>query len=159
MYKVRNRLPQGESIYILYDAFLPQITTIGRGLETLRGQLQHVADEAGIPYPLPSYSENLTLLVEISIKKLALDSASISPQQWQSYVEHYLSARAGTSSSKEKLHAGERSIGALDVASELKTLQGVLEKTAAAKYLKHGKHLNRKMVIALALIHTAQTLS
>ena len=158
MYKVRTRLPQGESTYILYDAFLPQITTIGRGLETLRTQLQQIADSAGIPYPLPSYSENLTLLVEISIKKLAMDSASISPQQWQSYVEHYLSARAGTSG-KEKLHAGERSIGALDVAAELKILQGVLEKTAAAKYLKHGKHLNRKMVIALALIHTAQTLS
>lgn len=151
---------QLRDFYILYDAYLPEITAIGRHLEAIREALTARVSDFAFPYPLPSYSENLTIIVWASLAKFSgdLETSLLPDATWNAYLKTYLDARSAAKPDEDRRHKGERKLGGLDDDTEafLKVIQKHVAKSPAAKYLWHGKKLNKKLLIAFAITHTAQ---
>lgn len=153
--------------HILYDNFVPQINRIGSEMESIQERLKKHLKNESLLVPLTSIRQsngelNVSLVVETAILKTVTDLAAsdnLNRQQWKIYYEAYLVRRQAVGGKKR--HAGERTtwfddetvVAVEDIARLLRKHQ------APVQQMFSGKSINRKLIVALALLYTEDAIT
>ena len=152
--------------HMLYDNFLPQIKKIEASLAGIQARLQEQIEREPLRVGIRPLVDSLAAVVEAALVRLSddLQTTPLTLEQWTGYIDQYLDKRRspGIVEKREqgRRHEGERRIVYSEMALDAmnKIVIAMQDASVPRKHFYHAESVNRKLIVAIALLYTAERL-